>query len=92
MTRVAAKKLKIETNIVSGEIVDSTRLPMARSRSTAAGLAARPAFTACPKPIGRGAPTLAHDVDFGGGADLPVYVRVTQCRRQSSLVESHLLD
>ena len=54
------------------------RSPTTPSRSTAAGSAASSASIACPKPTGAGTSTLDHTVTFSGGADLPVYVRVTQ--------------
>ena len=69
--------LRIETNVVSGE-VDLDQLADERRRSTAAGLAASSASIGCPRRTGADELTLEHRAAFNGGADLPVYVRVTQ--------------
>ena len=56
----------------------SRRLPTTRSRSTAAGLAGSSASIVCPRADWSRRVTLDHTVTFPGGADLPVYLRVTQ--------------
>ncbi len=70
-------KLQLETNIVSGE-VDLATLDDGIAHSTAAGSAASSASIACPSRTGAGTSRSTHEVTFPGGADLPVYLRVTQ--------------
>ena len=56
----------------------SRRSMTTRSSSTAAASAGASASIACPKQDWSRRVALEHDVTFAGGADLPVYVRVTQ--------------
>ena len=69
--------LSIETNVVSGTW-NSQRLPTARSLTMAAVSAVSSMSIAYPKQTGLGISALEHNVIFPGGADLPVYIRVTQ--------------
>ena len=70
-------KLKIETNIVSGEI-DLDTLADGTITFDGGGLGRALSVYRLPEADWTRHLTLAHDVTFRGGADLPVYVRVTQ--------------
>ena len=70
-------RLKIETGIVSGE-VDLDRLTDGRVSFDGGGLDRTLSLYRLPETDWTRRLTLAHDVTYSGGADLPVYVRVTQ--------------
>jgi len=70
-------RLKIETNIVSGDI-DLDALTDGVIIIDGGGLGRTLSVYRLPETEWSQRLTLAHDVAFSGGADLPVYVRVTQ--------------
>ena len=70
-------KLSIETNIVSGEI-DLASLGDGTIAFDGGGLGRQLSVYRLPEADWSRHASLAHDVTFPGGADLPVYVRVTQ--------------
>jgi hypothetical protein len=70
-------KLKIETNIVSGE-VDLGALADGTVTFDGGGLGRKLSVYRLPEADWTRHLTLTHEVTFSGGADLPVYVRVTQ--------------
>jgi hypothetical protein len=69
--------LQIETNIVSGE-VNLGQLADGRVDFDGGGLGRQLSVYRLPETDWSRRLTLEHDVTFKGGADLPVYVRVTQ--------------
>jgi Protein of unknown function (DUF3604) len=69
--------LKIETNIVSGE-VDLSKLAADSVVLDGGGLGRQVSVYRLPEQDWSRRVTLDHSVTFGGGADLPVYVRVAQ--------------
>jgi hypothetical protein len=69
--------LNIKTNIVSGD-VDLSALTDSAVIFDGGGLGRRLSAYRLPETDWSRRLTLAHDVTFNGGADLPVYVRVTQ--------------
>jgi len=70
-------KLRIETNIVSGE-VDLGQLDDATVVFDAGGLGRKLSVYRLPERDWSRRLTFEHRVTFKGGADLPIYVRVTQ--------------
>jgi len=72
-----AGALRIETNIVSGE-VDLGKLADDTVAFDGGGLGRKLSVYRLPENDWSRRLTLEHDVAFKGGADLPVYVRVTQ--------------
>ncbi len=70
-------RLKIETNILSGD-VDLTTLTDGTVTIDGGGLGRTLSVYRLPEVDWMRRLTLAHDVTFNRGADLPVYVRVTQ--------------
>jgi Protein of unknown function (DUF3604) len=72
-----AGTLRIETNVVSGE-VDLARLADDTIAFYGGGLGRKLSVYRVPEADWSRRLTLEHDVTFIGGADLPVYVRVTQ--------------
>jgi Protein of unknown function (DUF3604) len=70
-------RLKIETNIVSGDI-DLNALTDGAVTIDGGGLGRALSVYRLPETDWARQLTLVHDVTFNGGADLPVYVRVTQ--------------
>jgi hypothetical protein len=72
-----AGSLRIDTNVVSGE-VDLTQLADGTVAFDGGGLGRRLSVYRLPESDWSRRMTLAHRVAFEGGADLPVYVRVTQ--------------
>jgi hypothetical protein len=72
-----AGSLRIETNVVSGE-VDLAQLADGTVAFDGGGLGRRLGVYRLPESDWSRRLTLAHRVAFAGGADLPVYVRVTQ--------------
>jgi len=77
LDRAEAGLLQIETNIVSGE-VDLGQLADGRKDFDGGGLGRQLSVYRLPETDWSRRLTLEHDVTFKGGADLPVYVRVTQ--------------
>ena len=69
--------LRIDTNVVSGE-VDLAALDDDIVRFDGGGLGRAVSVYRLPEADWSRRVTLAHDVTFPGGADLPVYIRVTQ--------------
>jgi Protein of unknown function (DUF3604) len=69
--------VRIETNVVSGE-VDLAQLADDTMAFDGGGLGRRLSVYRLPESDWSRRLTLAHRVAFAGGADLPVYVRVTQ--------------
>jgi len=69
--------LRIETNIVSGE-VDLSRLTEATMEFDGGALGRKLSVYRLPEADWSRRLTLEHHATFNGGADLPVYVRVTQ--------------
>jgi hypothetical protein len=69
--------LRIETNVVSGE-VDLAQLDDGTIAFDGGGLGRRLSVYRLPEHDWSRRLTLEHHVAFPGGADLPVYVRVTQ--------------
>jgi hypothetical protein len=74
---VRAGSVRIETNIVSGE-VDLAQLADDTVAFDGGGLGRRLSVYRLPEADWSRRLTLEHQVAFAGGADLPVYVRVTQ--------------
>jgi Protein of unknown function (DUF3604) len=72
-----AGTLRLETNVVSGE-VDLARLADDTIAFDGGGLGRRLSVYRLPEGEWSRQLTLEHGVTFAGGADLPVYVRVTQ--------------
>jgi hypothetical protein len=72
-----AGALRIETNVVSGE-VDLTQLADDTAAFDGGGLGRKLSVYRLPEADWSRRLTLEHQVTFEGGADLPVYVRVTQ--------------
>jgi hypothetical protein len=72
-----AGSLRIETNVVSGE-VDLAQLADGTVAFDGGGLGRRLSVYRLPESDWSRRLTLEHRVAFAGGADLPVYVRVTQ--------------
>jgi Protein of unknown function (DUF3604) len=72
-----AGSLRVETNIVSGE-VSLDRLADGTIAWDGGGLGRRLSVYRLPETDWSKRLTLEHDAAFAGGADLPVYVRVTQ--------------
>jgi Protein of unknown function (DUF3604) len=72
-----AGALRIETNVVSGE-VDLTQLADGTIAFDGGGLGRQLSVYRLPETDWSRRLTLVHEVTFAGGADLPVYVRVTQ--------------
>jgi hypothetical protein len=72
-----AGALRIETNVVSGE-VDLARLADDTIAFDGGGLGRKLSVYRLPQADWSRRLTLEHQVTFTGGADLPVYVRVTQ--------------
>src|SRR6202023_3362811 len=72
-----AGALRIETNVVSGE-VDLAQLADGTSAFDGGGLGRRLSVYRLPEEDWSRRLILEHEVTFAGGADLPVYVRVTQ--------------
>jgi hypothetical protein len=72
-----AGSLRIETNVTSGE-VDLTQLADGTVAFDGGGLGRRLSVYRLPESDWSRRLTLEHRVAFAGGADLPVYVRVTQ--------------
>jgi hypothetical protein len=72
-----AGSLKIETNVVSGE-VDLAALSDNTISFDGGGLGRKLSVYRLPETDWSRRATLEHTVSFPGGADLPVYVRVTQ--------------
>jgi hypothetical protein len=72
-----AGALRIETNVVSGE-VDLARLADDTIAFDGGGLGRKLSVYRLPEADWSRRLTLEHHVAFAGGADLPVYVRVTQ--------------
>jgi len=72
-----AGRLRIETNVVSGE-VDLAQLADDTIAFDGGGLGRRLSVYRLPEADWSRRLTLEHEVTFSGGADLPVYVRVTQ--------------
>ena len=72
-----AGSLKIETNVVSGE-VDLSTLSDNIITFEGGGLERKLSIYRLPEDDWSRRVTLAHTVSFAGGADLPVYVRLTQ--------------
>jgi len=70
-------ELKLETNIVSGE-VDLAKLDDGIATFDGGGLGRKLSVYRLPEQDWSRHVTLAHEVTFPGGADLPVYIRVTQ--------------
>ncbi|MGC2078110.1 MAG: hypothetical protein WA728_19160, partial [Xanthobacteraceae bacterium] len=70
-------RLKIETNIVSGDI-DLNALTDGAVTIDGGGLGRALSVYRLPETDWARQLTLVHDVTFNRGADLPVYVRVTQ--------------
>jgi hypothetical protein len=70
-------KLRLETSIVSGE-VDLATLDDGIAAFDGGGLGRKLSVYRLPEQDWSRHVTLAHDVTFPGGADLPVYLRVTQ--------------
>ena len=70
-------RLKIETNILSGD-VDLKSLTDGTVSIDGGGLGRTLSVYRLPEVDWMRRLTVAHDVTFNGGADLPVYVRVTQ--------------
>ena len=69
--------LRIDTNVVSGE-VDLAALDDDVIRFDGGGLGRAVSVYRLPEADWSRRVTLAHDATFAGGADLPVYIRVTQ--------------
>jgi len=69
--------LKIETNVISGEI-DLAALSDDVVVLPGGGLGRRLSIYRLPEADWSCRATLDHPVEYGGGADLPVYIRVTQ--------------
>jgi hypothetical protein len=69
--------MRIDTNVVSGT-VDLGALDDDIVRFDGGGLGRAVSIYRLPEADWSRRVTLAHDVAFAGGADLPVYVRVTQ--------------
>jgi Protein of unknown function (DUF3604) len=72
-----AGSLRIETNVVSGE-VDLAQLADGTVAFDGGGLGRRLSVYRLPESDWSRRLTLEHRVAFAGGADLPIYVRVTQ--------------
>jgi uncharacterized protein DUF3604 len=72
-----AGSLRIDTNIVTGE-VDLAQLADDRVSFDGGGLGRQLSVYRLPEADWSRRLTLEHEVTFAGGADLPVYVRVTQ--------------
>ena len=70
-------RLHIETNIVSGE-VDLAALDDGIAAFDGGGLGRKLSVYRLPEQDWSRHVTLEHEVTFPGGADLPVYLRVTQ--------------
>jgi hypothetical protein len=77
LKEVRTGKLQIETNVVSGE-VDMSQLADAEVVFDGGGLARKVSVYLLPDSDWSRRLTFEHMVSFEGGADLPVYVRVTQ--------------
>jgi hypothetical protein len=77
LERAQAGGLQVETNIVSGEI-DLTQLTDGKVEFDGGGLGRKLSVYRLPETDWSRRLTLEHTVTFKGGADLPVYVRVTQ--------------
>jgi hypothetical protein len=77
LDEVRAGSLRIETNVVSGE-VDLAQLDDGTIAFDGGGLGRRLSVYRLPEHDWSRRLTLEHHVAFPGGADLPVYVRVTQ--------------
>ena len=69
--------LRVDTNVVSGE-VDLAALDDDVIRFDGGGLGRAVSVYRLPEADWSRRVTLAHDATFAGGADLPVYIRVTQ--------------
>ncbi len=70
--------LALETNVVSGEVEPGGARRRHRDASTAAASAGKLSVYRLPEQDWSRHVTLDHSVTFAGGADLPVYLRVTQ--------------
>jgi len=73
----SAGTLRIETNVISGE-VSLARLADGTIAFDGGGLGRKLSVYRLPEEDWSRQLTLEHEVTFAGGADLPVYVRVTQ--------------
>jgi len=77
LTEPNAGSLRIETNVVSGD-VDLAQLTDGTVAFEGGGLGRKLSVYRLPEADWSPRLTLEHEVTFTGGADLPVYVRVTQ--------------
>jgi hypothetical protein len=77
LDKAAAGLLRFETNIVSGE-VDLGQLADGKIDFDGGGLGRKLSVYRLPETDWSRRLTLEHNATFSGGADLPVYVRVTQ--------------
>ena len=77
LEQAQAGLLRIETNVVSGD-VDLTQLAEARMEFDGGALGRKLSVYRLPETDWSRQLTLQHHAVFEGGADLPVYVRVTQ--------------
>ncbi len=70
-------EIAVETNLVSGRFA-AADIGIEDTVLDAGGLGRRLRLYRLPEAMAAGALGFEHEVTFGGGADLPVYVRVTQ--------------